>query len=124
MKPIAVQTLYLGADNMFGRKIHQVPVIDKPGIFKVGPADLLLLGGFLASIGLNHYQQGQEPGLMDGGSEQFDGQGKGIVFLGQPSDLRNAETDEYIILSVFTRSGFETFADSAPGLDLPNPAIF
>ena len=87
---LAAPVLQVAADDLGGREVHQVPIVDVPGVGAVEVVDPLPRRA-VALLELDQNDQGEQPLLVDLGVEQaLDlGQWKGLELLG---DLPNAGT--------------------------------
>ncbi len=90
---LATPVLQVAADDLRGREVHQVPVVDVPGVGEVEVVDSLP-GGVVALLELGDQDhQGQQPLLVDFGvQEAFDlGERQTLELLGDLPDDRHLE---------------------------------
>jgi hypothetical protein len=69
MERRSVATSQMGTHNVFRRNIHQIPIIDKPGIPEVQVINPLLKGRISLCVRTDQNKESQQSCFMDGGME-------------------------------------------------------
>src|SRR5574340_820183 len=92
-----------------GRGIHQVPVIDEPGIGQVEMVDFGSDEAFALIIMVNQNKEGQQTVFVKSGPEQASGlrHRQLPILFSQFSQDRDPNTPEAVALAVLSRAGLK-----------------
>ena len=109
VKRLAAPVLQVAADDLWGREVNQVPIVNLLGIGEVEVADSPP-GGIVALVELaDENDQGQQPFLVYVGVQQaFDlGEGQALEVLGDLAGHRNLDANEMVSLTVLAGARLE-----------------
>jgi hypothetical protein len=99
----------MGADNVLGRRIDQIPVVDVPRVREIGVVHRLLLGTLATLIDPNQEEKPKEPFLVPPGPQQHDGvvRRQRPVRASETAKHRYANPEKPVALAVLPRARLE-----------------